>query len=154
MGPHPDYAKLDLPREFALGAHRLTPLSPAEAEEDFEAVMASAHVLDEVFGDWPAGLTLENNRIDLAWHEREFTSRRSYSWIIRDDGGAYVGCFYLYPSLGTRGKTEAILWLCDLPDRAALAQGLKTSLGDWLVQVLPSSIALTWITSPALEDSR
>ena len=59
MEPHPDFADTELPREARLPSFLLTPLAPAVAEEDFEAVTSSALVLKGVFGDdWPEGLTL------------------------------------------------------------------------------------------------
>ena len=106
MKPHPDFAGIDLPRECDLGGFRLTPLSPDHVEEDYAAVMSSADVLRGLFDDWPDGLTLEDDLIDLAWHEREFTTRRSFAWIIRDGEGSYLGCAYVFPAPGERGRSR------------------------------------------------
>ncbi len=151
VDPHPDFAEVNWPRQFALGAFQLTPLAPDYVDEDFEAVLATAPLLDGIFGSWPEGLTREGNLIDLAWHEREFTARRSFSWILRDEGETYIGCFYLFPHLGTRGFATAALWLCDVPNRLGVAQELKTGLGSWLSDNLPRSIDVTWVTRPVLE---
>lgn len=150
MDPHPDFADVDLPRDVTVDTFRLTPLAPDFVDEDLAAVTATAHLMDGIFGDWPAGLTREYNAIDLAWHEREFTARRSFSWILRDPGGTYIGCFYLFPELGTRGKAKATFWLCDLPDRATVAANLKAAIGAWLTTVLPPGIALNWVTRPVI----
>ncbi len=149
MDPHPDFADVTLPRDFGQNGFQLTPLSPEFVDEDLAAVMASADLMDGIFGDWPSGLTREANLVDLAWHEREFTARRSFSWIVRDDDRTYIGCFYLFPELGTRGQANAVFWLCDLPQRAAVAQNLKQVLTDWLARVLPSNINVTWSTRPS-----
>lgn len=151
MDPHPDFADVDWPRELDVGAHRLTPLSPPFVDEDFNAVQVTAPLFDGIFGDWPAGLTREDNLIDLAWHEREFTARRSFSWIVREQDGTYIGCFYLFPRLGSRGQADATLWLCDIADRLAVAVALKTALDTWLNDNLPPQIAVTWTTRPKLE---
>lgn len=151
MDPHPDFADVTLPRDVALGAYRLTPLSPEFVDEDLEAVLATAPLLDGIFGDWPAGLTREVNLIDLAWHEREFTARRSFSWIVRDSAGAYAGCFYIFPALGMRGAAKAALWLCDMPERDEAARGLKAALTDWMAGAMPSGISITWTTRPELD---
>ena len=113
--------------------------------------MATAPLLGAFFGDWPAGLTREDNLIDLAWHEREFTARRSFSWIVRDTGGTYIGCFYVFPQIGARRRAEAALWLCDMSDRLGIATSLKADLDHWLSENLPPQVAVTWSTSPELE---
>lgn len=154
MEPHPDFADVDWPRSFALGGYRLTPLSADQVDEDLAAVQATAPLLGEIFGDWPAGLTRAENLIDLAWHDREFTTRRSFSWILRDTAGAYLGCFYLFPQIGARGRAKAALWLCDLPERRATAQEVKALLSAWLAAHLPAGIDLTWETSPKMEGDR
>ena len=49
-------------------------------------------------GDWPAEpVTLESNFVDLVWHECEFREGFSFSYVLRDAGGGYLGCAYLYP---------------------------------------------------------
>ena len=148
MDPHPDFAAVDWPRHFALGGFLLTPLAHAFVDEDYAAVLATAPLFDGIFGTWPEGLTLEDNLIDLAWHDREFTARRSFSWIVRDAQETYIGCFYLFPELGTRGRTKAALWLCDVSGRVSVAETLKVALASWLATNLPPGIEVAWTTRP------
>lgn len=143
MGPHPDFAESALPRSADLSSFLLTPLSPEQTEEDFEVVMSSAAVLN-VFGDWPAGLTLEANRIDLAWHEREFTARRSFAWIVRSMDGAYLGCVYLYPEMGARGAAEVVSWIRDMPGREGVSDDLVAELEPFFAEYVPDDVALHW----------
>lgn len=150
MRPHPDFADADLPRNIAIGDVCLTPLAPEFVDEDFDAVMAAAPLIEGILGDWPAGLTRASNLIDLAWHEREFTARRSFAWILRNAAGQYIGCFYIFPDIGRRGHAEAILWLCDIPDRDLVAATLKDALSAWLAQALRPEIELAWRTRPIL----
>ncbi len=150
MLPHPDFADVDWPRTFPLSDFTLTPLTMNEVHEDFDAVMKAAHLVSEVFGDWPVGLTIEENQIDLAWHDREFTERRSFAWIIRNAEGLYLGCFYIYPAMGSRGSAEATLWIGDVPERKQIAEDARAALLTWLDKNLPKGIALNWVTSPAL----
>jgi hypothetical protein len=111
MRPHPAFADREIPREAALGPFRLHWLTVADTEEDYAAVMESAAALSAQSHDgWPRGLTLEENRIDLAWHQREFTARRSFAWIIRDPGGAYLGCAYVYPAIDGTPQAEVRFW--------------------------------------------
>lgn len=145
MRPHPDFADRAPPPEAALGPWRLTPLDPAVAEEDFAAVNASARVLQGLFGnEWPDGLTLEENRIDLAWHSREFLLKRSFSWILRDSEGAYLGCAYVFPGPGERGKGEVFVWVVDRPDRRAILATMRPVLEGWLARWLPEGDGYVW----------
>lgn len=148
MDPHPDFAEVALPRRAHRRGFQMTPLSPAEVDEDYAVVMQTAHLLSDAPGSWPNGLTLEENLADLAWHEREFTARRSFAWILRDSDGLYLGCFYIYPDLGKRHSARVVLWLRDRPDRRALAKMMKPDLTDWMAASLPEGIALRWECNP------
>lgn len=145
MQPHPDFAGRMPPRSADLGLFRLAPLAPESVEEDFAVVTRSAPVLRGLFGnDWPDGLTLAENRIDLAWHEREFTSCRSFSWILRDATGAYLGCAYVFPDPGTRLQGNVYLWLADSPDRLTMLAAFKPVLAAWLAPWLPPDGHYHW----------
>lgn len=144
MDPHPDIADVEMPREADLPSFRLAPLSPEFIDEDYEAVMASAEVLKGQWGDWPEGLTREEDLIDLAWHEREFTLRRSFSWIVRDREGAYLGCAYLFPAPGRRGEMEGVTWIRDRADRLDLLARLRAELDAWLPGHLPEGLRPDW----------
>jgi hypothetical protein len=145
MQPHPDFAGRMPPRSAEIGPFRLVPLAPDAAEEDFAMVTGSARVLVGQFGgDWPKGLTLPENRIDLAWHEREFTLCRSFSWIIRDQNGAYLGCAYVFPEPGSVGKGKINLWVIDRPDRISLLSAVRQSLAAWLGPWLPQGGQYSW----------
>ncbi|MEM1276397.1 MAG: hypothetical protein AAGH74_07715 [Pseudomonadota bacterium] len=79
-------------------------------DRDYAAVMESAAEIKAAFPQftWPEGLTREDNLVDLGWHQREFTARRSFAWIIEDHGGQYLGCAYVYPSI--EGDQGADVW--------------------------------------------
>jgi hypothetical protein len=150
MQPHPDLANRPAPRSADLGLFRLSPLNPAAAEEDFAAVTGSERVLTGVFGSpWPTGLTLNDNRVDLAWHEREFTLGRSWSWILRDAGGVYLGCAYVFPEPGACGRGSIWLWLVDGPDRLARLAAWKPVLAQLLAEWLPESANYDWTLNDA-----
>ena len=143
MDPHPDFAEIDLPRGFDLPSFRMTPLTAAQADEDFEVVTGSADVLKGTFGDWPEGLTYADDLTDLHWHDREFTCRRSFSWIARDAEGTYLGCAYLFPALGARGEARLVTWIRDTVDRVSLRDTLNAEMRAWLAAALPDNIKLT-----------
>ena len=142
MDPHPDFAEVDLPRSFDLPSFRMTPLTAEQVDEDYEAVMSSAHVLKDIFGDWPEGLTRADDLTDLHWHDREFTCRRSFSWIARDGNGTYLGCAYLFPELGTRGKTRLVTWIRDTAERDVLGTILDAEMRAWLEKHLPGNVCI------------
>ncbi|MEM6303440.1 MAG: hypothetical protein AAF744_01895 [Pseudomonadota bacterium] len=150
MQPHPDFETVTLPRSLRLASCELTPLAPDFSQEDYDVVMEAAHLLSAGPGEWPDGLTLAENAIDLAWHEREFTVKRSFSWILRDSAGAYLGCFYIYPAMGARGAAKVVLWVRARPDREALCRVLKEELEAWTAEALPAGIALDWHCNPAV----
>ena len=88
------------------------PLRLTDAEADFEAVMASADRLRGMMdpdNPWPEGLSLHENRVDLGWHEREFTQGHSYAWTVVE-GARVVGCCYLYPADRAGFDAMAFWW--------------------------------------------
>lgn len=126
---HPDFPS-GLPRDAELAGHRMTVLGPDDLEPDFEAVTTSADRLRGLFdSDWPDGLTLEANAIDLAWHVKEFELCRSFAWALRKDG-AYVGCLYLMPDLGMRGSGASALWL--RTGHEAATDAVAAAFRSWL----------------------
>jgi hypothetical protein len=90
------------PDSFAGPGFIARPLRLTDAEDDFDAVMASADRLRGAMDPadpWPDGLALHENRVDLGWHEREFTAGHSYAWTVRDpEDRLTLGCAYLYPA--------------------------------------------------------
>jgi hypothetical protein len=91
MDPHPDFARVELPREAVLPEFRLSRLDAAVLDEDYAAVMETESDLRGFWGDWPSGLTREEDALDLAWHDREFSLKRSFSWVVRDHDSRYLG---------------------------------------------------------------
>ncbi|SMX35840.1 hypothetical protein [Maliponia aquimaris] len=144
MRGHPDFVPNPLPRSAALPGFDLAPLTPAEVEEDFAAVTGSAHVLEGLFGDWPQGLTLEDNLYDLAWHDREFDLARSFAWIVRDKDGTYLGCAYLFPEMGQRGTANGFLWVIDHPNRQVLMDQLQAELLAFFAERLRHPVVISW----------
>ena len=134
MKPHPLFADIEIPRVVTLGPFRLEWLTTADVDEDYEAVTESEEALLATFQrSWPKGLTLEDNLLDLAWHQREFESARSFAWIIRDDETrAYLGCAYAEPELTVDGALDVWWWFrSSLKEREDLAR-FRGLLTDWL----------------------
>ena len=135
---HPDYLEPPVPEHAVVGELRLEVLGPEIVEEDYAVVLESADRLAGLFGDaWPRGLTLEENRIDLAWHLREFEAARSFAWVVRDEAGRYLGCCYLFPALGERGYAHAWIWFREAGLAPEAEQAASASLLEWLHRISP-----------------
>jgi hypothetical protein len=102
------YRRLLVPEDFqapprfdGAGFH-LRMLSVHDVVKDYAAVMESEARLVgfmDPHGEWPRGLTVEENLIDLGWHQREFTLRHSFAYtVMNDDESRCLGCCYIYPS--------------------------------------------------------
>jgi len=84
-----------------------TVLGRDDLEDDVRGINSSLELIRRTRGgDWPAEPVTESfNFVDLVWHECEFRERFSFSYVLRDSVGVYMGCAYLYP-MGRR--TELI----------------------------------------------
>lgn len=148
MQPHPAFAGSTIPCEAEVGGLRLRTLRRDDVEEDFRAVMETAARLRRLSagygGSWPEGLTLERNLLDLAWHEREFSARRSFAWTIRE-GGAYLGCAYLMPRWEP-GTANAVHWFREGEEARSAAFG--PAFHAWVSAPPFPSLALRTFGSP------
>ena len=129
-----------VPKELKTKDFILRPLKVSDLIKDYEAVMSS---IDHLKGrmddsDWPVGLTIEENLIDLGWHQREFTLGHSFAYTVTSlDGEVCLGCCYIYPSENPEIEVDVFYWTRkDRPD-----EGLENRLGEtlekWLKDVWP-----------------
>lgn len=95
---------------------RLRMLSVSDVVKDYDAVMSSREHLQGSFGpdsDWPnADMTLEQNLVDLGWHQSEFQNRSSFAYtVVSPDEQRVLGCLYMFPA--HRGDYDAriIMWV-------------------------------------------
>lgn len=102
------------PAGIAGPGFHLRMLTIHDAVKDYEAVIAAAPRLKgamEPGSTWPDGLTLEDNLIDLAWHQREFTIGHSFAYtVVNDDESKVLGCCYLNPSDWPEFDAFAFYW--------------------------------------------
>lgn len=89
-------------------------LSVDDLIDDYDAVMSSVDRLPGLMSPndtWPRGLTLKDNLIDLAWHQREFTLRHSFAYTLRNpEGKQCLGCCYIYPSDLPGFEVDVFYW--------------------------------------------
>jgi RimJ/RimL family protein N-acetyltransferase len=97
--------KLVLPEGFAPPRRLVhedvvaTVLGREDLDDDVRGINGSLDLIRRTRGgDWPEEpVTTDFNFVDLVWHECEFREGFSYSYVLRDAGGRYLGCAYLYP---------------------------------------------------------
>jgi hypothetical protein len=135
---------------------RLRMLSIHDVVKDYDAVMTSREHLRQfsgssVFGpqsSWPAAdLSLEQDLIDLGWHQKEFQRRTSFAYTVMSlDEQSCLGCVYFYPTAsatdGTDYDAQAIAWVrqSDLH----LDEPLMTAVKQWLAEAWPCWKTVAW----------
>jgi hypothetical protein len=127
-------ADFAVPQFLETQCFRLRMLTIHDLELDFAAVTSSVEHLQTVWqNDWPVGLTLEQNLIDLGWHQKEFQRRSSFAYtVVRPDESQVLGCVYIYPSEKVDFDAEVYLWarVSELP--SGLERELEVEVRNWL----------------------
>ena len=119
----------------------LRPLTIHDAVKDYDAVMTSSERLRTVFrpgGDWPLGLTLEQNLIELGWHQREFQCRRSFAYtVVSPDESQVLGCLYFYPTQKDSYDVEILMWVRETEAETGLDAHLYETVKRWVETTWP-----------------
>ena len=132
-------ADFEVPEVLETDRFRLRMLTVNDLIKDYDAVMTSTEHLQKVWETkWPDGLTLEQNLIDLGWHQKEFQRRRSFAYtVVSLDETRVVGCVYIDPASKIGYDAEVYLWA----RLNELASGLETELEavvrTWLAENWP-----------------
>jgi hypothetical protein len=89
-----------VPEKLETPEFRLRMLTVNDVVKDYDAVMTSVDHLRGVFGPqstWPRpDLTLEQDLIDLGWHQKEFQRRSSFAYTVMDPSETTcLGCVYI-----------------------------------------------------------
>ena len=99
-------------------------------------------------GKWPtAPVSEEYDFVDLVWHEQEFREGTSFTYVVRDAEGAYLGCCYLYPMGGRTELTQELLahdvdvswWVTPEAYARGYYEKVHRALRAWLAAQLPFS---------------
>jgi hypothetical protein len=130
-----------VPLELEHDEFRLRMLTIHDVVKDFEAVVTSTQHLLGLFAPsdtWPEGLTLEQNLIDLAWHQKEFQRRSSFAYtVVNPSETRVLGCVYLYPTSKQNYDAAVFLWARQSELSVVLEQKLYTTIQQWLEQAWP-----------------
>jgi hypothetical protein len=129
-----------IPAGLETAEFRLRMLTVNDVVKDFEAVVTSAEHLKQVFpgGTWPDGLTLEQDLIDLGWHQKEFQRRTSFAYTVATPSESRVlGCVYVCPT-PKRGYDAAVfLWARQSELAGGLEERLTGAVKQWIAKEWP-----------------
>jgi hypothetical protein len=130
------------PERFELRTgHHLRPIREADVDIDYPAVMGSRDHLWAIFGEpwgWPpATMTYEQDRADLARHEREIVAHESFNYAVLDaDETHLLGCVYIDPPEKVGSDADISWWV--------VADAVGTPLDAALMDAVPRWIAAAW----------
>jgi RimJ/RimL family protein N-acetyltransferase len=127
--------------ELRCGAH-LRPIRAADVEIDYPAVMGSQKRLWEKYGEawgWPpAHMTFEQDRDDLARHEREIDGHESFNYAILDrEESKLLGCVYIDPPEAAPDGDALVSWW-------VVADCVGTPLEAELDELVPRWVTSAW----------
>jgi len=128
----------EIPQELETNRLRIRMLKTSDVVQDYDAVMSSINYLQKTspFGpnhNWPEGLTIEQNLIDLGWHQKKFQRRSSFAYtVINPDESRCLGCIYINPSINSSYETMIILWVRQSEIESGLDQHLFESVKEWI----------------------
>ncbi len=105
-----------VPEVLETDKFRLRMLTIKDVEKDYDAVITSIDHLKGIFGKrdpWPSeDLTLEQDLIDLGWHQKEFQRRTSFALTVMNiEESKCLGCVYIDPTLKIGYDAEVYLWV-------------------------------------------
>jgi hypothetical protein len=133
-------SEFKVPEKLETREFRLRMLTVNDVVKDYDAVMSSVEQLKNVWpdSDWPDGLTLEQNLIDLGWHQGEFQNRTSFTYtVVALDEAKVVGCVYLYPTRKRGYDAEVYLWAREAALGSPQDSSLFEAVDEWLAAEWP-----------------
>ena len=152
-----------VPEKMETEEFRLRMLTVNDVVKDYDAVMSSIDELKTIWqdSDWPVGLTLEENLIDLGWHQREFLTRRSFAYtVVSLDETRVLGCVYINPTRKRGYDAEVYLWARETKLGIGLDVSLCSAVKLWLksewpfVNVAFPGRDIDWGTWNAIPDEK
>jgi len=132
--------QFDVPERFETREFRLRTLTVNDVVKDYDAVMSSVEHLKTVWpgSGWPEGLTLEQNLIDLGWHQKEFQRRRSFAYtVVTPSESRVVGCVYINPTRKRGYDAEVYLWARASELASGLESRLYSTVKGWIARDWP-----------------
>ena len=99
--------------------------------------MSSVDHLKGVFGPknpWPSSdLSLEQDLVDLGWHQKEFENRNSFAYtVVNVEDTKCLGCVYIEPSEKIGYDAMVICWVRKSEIVNGLDEKLFSAVKFWL----------------------
>lgn len=137
-------ADFEVPAKLETSEFRLRMLTVNDVIKDYDAVMTSIDHLKGVFGPnstWPSKeLTLEQDLIDLGWHQKEFQMRSSFAYtVMTPDESRCIGCVYIDPGSKKNYDAEVYLWVSKSAFDKGLDPILFKAVKNWIETKWPFS---------------
>lgn len=130
-----------VPEALETDRMRLRMLTIDDVEKDYAAVMESEERLRTIFepgGEWPFGLTLHQNTIELGWHQTEFQLRTSFAYtVVSPDEKQVLGCMYMYPTRKPGYDVEITMWVRQSEADTGLDEHLFETVENWVATSWP-----------------
>ncbi|HEY0603463.1 MAG TPA: hypothetical protein VGD58_11150 [Herpetosiphonaceae bacterium] len=133
----PDF---DVPTLFETEYFRLRPLTVADVDKDYEALMSSIPLLNSLLGwDWPReDFTREENLADLAAHEQQFNERVAFAYtVVAPDESSCLGCLYINPPCDQPADARVYMWVRQSAYDQGLDPILFRTVKDWIAERWP-----------------
>ena len=133
-----------VPEKLETKEFRLRMLTVNDVVRDYDAVMTSVDHLKTIWpgGKWPEGLTLEQNLIDLGWHQKEFQTRRSFAYtVVTPSESMVMGCVYIEPTQKLGYDAVVYLWARQSTLAGGLEGRLYTAVKSWIEKEWPFKAA-------------
>lgn len=132
----------EVPEKLETRHLRLRMLTVNDVVKDYDAVMTSIEHLHGVFGpdsQWPSrDLTLEQDLIDLGWHQKEFQRRSSFAYtVVSPDERTVLGCIYIFPTDKNTFDSEVTMWVRKSAYDEGLDSILFTTVKEWISREWP-----------------
>ena len=92
-----------------------------------------------LFGGWPAEtLSLEQDLIDLAWHQKEFQRRRSFAYTVVNHAETQVqGSVYVNPTPKRGHDAVVYFWVRQSELGKGLDARLSAAVRNWIEKEWP-----------------
>ena len=152
-----------VPEKLETKEFRLRMLTVNDVVKDYDAVMSSVDHCKTIWpgGKWPDGLTLEQNLIDLGWHQKEFQTRRSFAYtVVNPSESMVMGCVYIEPTRRRDHDAVVYLWARQSELAGGLEDRLYAAVKDWIAKEWPFKTAafpgrdIAWETWRAIPNER
>ncbi len=124
-----------VPKSLETNEFMLRMLKVTDVIKDYDAVMSSVEHLQKTNPDkWPPrDLSMEQDLIDLGWHQKEFQMRSSFAYtVITLDESRILGCVYIMPTLEAGIDAKIYMWVRKSEYDEGLDPVLFRTVKNWI----------------------